>query len=147
MKSAVRNLNRINSSRVKALFCSATLIASVTACQPKKPAPPSEPEVQDPSSLFEVVEFTAKPAGVVVKLSSGESCTTPCKVRKSLDSRFTATFQKEGYASASVEVMNNLEKLREFNRARGGKTDALRVSTLRFSPNPVTATLEPHWSK
>ena len=146
MKTAVRTLSLRNNSRIRAVICAAAII-SFTVCQPKKPTPSSELETPDPSSLYEVIEFTAKPAGVVVKLSSGESCTTPYRVRKSLDSRFTATFQKEGYASASVEMMNNLEKLREFNRARGGKTDALRVSTLRFSPNPVAVTLEPHWSK
>jgi hypothetical protein len=147
MKTAVKNLIGRNNSRIKIVICTAAILTSVTACQPKKPTPQSESIAQDPSSLYEVIEFTARPAGAVVNLSTGESCTTPCKVRKSLDSRFTATFQKEGYASASIEVMNNLEKLREFNRARGGRTDTLRVSTLRFSPNPVTATLEPDWSK
>lgn len=95
----------------------------------------------------EVVSFNSTPSGATAKLSTGESCTTPCKLRKNVDSSFRVTFSKEGYGSKSVTVGNNLEALKKYNRARGMKVDDFRVENMKLVPNPVTVTLEPEWSK
>ncbi len=120
---------------------------ALAGCQPTKAPAPAEPENKNPADQFEILNFSSNPSGASVRLSSGESCVAPCKIRKSLDSQLTATFQKEGYRTATVEVMNNLEALKKFNRARGAKTEGLRVGTMRLTPNPVSVTLEPQWSK
>ena len=122
-------------------------VLGLAACQPAKPPAPVDIESPNPADQFEVVNLTSTPSGAKVKLTTGESCSTPCKFRKSLDSHFSATFSKEGYRSATVEVMSNLEALKKFNRARGGKVDNLKVGTLRLTPNPVSVNLEPEWSK
>ena len=142
--SSERNSNSNHLLRKASLLITFLVLAG---CHPAKPPAPVEPESPNPADQFEVINFSSTPSGASVKLSSGESCVAPCKVRKSLDSQFSATFQKEGYRTATVEVMNNLEALKKFNRSRGAKTDGLRVSTLRMTPNPVSVTLEPQWSK
>ncbi len=131
---------------MKRFIAAAVFAAAGAGCQNgAKTAPPSvEP---NPADQFEELTFSSTPTGAKVKLSTGESCTTPCKVRKSLDSRFSATFQKEGYHPATIEVMSNLEALKRYNRSRGLRTESLRVGSLKLTPNPVSATLEPEWSK
>lgn len=132
---------------LRSSFFPAVLAATLCSCQQQKIAPPANQTPSDAGASFEMIDFTSTPSGAAVKLSSGEYCTTPCKIRKNLDSRFTATFTKEGYASVNIEVMNNLERLKKYNREHGGKTDNLRVANFKFTPNPVAAQLEPVWSK
>ena len=95
----------------------------------------------------ELLALRSSPAGASAKLSTGESCTTPCSVKKKKGSVFSVTFSKEGYASRTVPVSNNLEALRKFNRAKGRSVEDLTVTNLKLTPNPVSVNLEPEWSK
>ncbi len=115
-------------------------------CTPTKTG---EPEPQ-PALDLEVLALRSQPAGAVARLSTGESCLTPCSVQKAPDSRFNVVFEKEGYLPKTVAVSNNLELLRKFNSRNQNSReniDQIQVQNLRLTPNPVTVTLEPAWSK
>ena len=88
----------------------------------------------------------SEPSGAYVKFSTGETCSTPCTVKRENLSPFSLTISKEGYRSRSVKVTNNLEKLRTFNKSRGASEKELallKVKKLSLVPNPVRITLEP----
>jgi hypothetical protein len=118
-------------------------ILSFYACAPKQSSSPYYPPPVVEEQAFEV---RSTPAGARVQLSTGQSCTTPCTLKISNDEKFSLTISREGYKSATVQVSNNLQALREFNRRKGVKEEdlrALRVKDLRLTPNPVQVTLEP----
>ena len=118
-------------------------------CQPKAQPPPAPLETKREAEA-ERLSLVSVPSGARARLSSGESCVTPCSVRKSADSTFSVTFEKENYRSQTVRVTNNLELLRKFNARRGMEIDeeALdRIGTVKLQPNPVSVELEPEWSK
>lgn len=112
-----------------------------------QPVTPVEQSVSD-SEVELVVKST--PNAASVSFSSGEKCTTPCKLQKSTSESFTVTVSKRDYKPATVKVNSNLNLLREYNRRAGASQaviDSLKVDELRLSPNPVEVVLEPEWSR
>lgn len=125
------------------------LLAAVAVCSGCAARDRGDDMMREPENVGEVqaLELTSTPAGATARLSSGESCTTPCTIRKANNEPFSVTFEKEGYRAASVKVSNNLEALRRYNKKRGMNVDLIQVQKLRLVPNPVTVRLEPKWSK
>jgi hypothetical protein len=48
------------------------------------------------------------PSGAAVQLTTGLSCTTPCKLKLKRKDSFTARFTKDGYEPAEVEVTSKV---------------------------------------
>ena len=127
-----------------------------TSCSKRRRRPPQKEPYR--SADYESAELRgtellgleSTPAGAKARLSTGESCVTPCRIRKNSRAQFSVTFQKEGYVSKTIPVSNNLEALRQYNLKRGKKAQdvaRLRVEDARLVPNPVRVTLEPEWTK
>lgn len=122
---------------------------TLTGC-PRPAAPPPEPVETKPAPVVERLSLISTPPGARARLSTGESCTTPCSLQKVADIPFSVTFEKENYSPQTVKVTNNLEVMRQYNARRGMKVDesALeRIGTIKLVPNPVSVELEPEWSK
>lgn len=114
--------------------------------KPKQAPPPPPPA---PPAVDNLV-IRSNPGGASVKLSTGETCTTPCELSRQVGQPFNITLSKGGYKSQTVNVKNNLIALIEFNRKKGvreAELQQLKVDRLRYTPNPVDVSLEPVWTK
>jgi hypothetical protein len=108
------------------------------------------PQGETPTADLEIVMLRSQPPGASARLSTGESCQTPCSVKKPRDSKFSVTFEKNGYSPKTVDVSNNLELLKKFNsknKSNREDIEQIQVRSLRLTPNPVIVTLDPAWSK
>jgi len=101
------------------------------------------------SSQDFVVEST--PSEAEAKLSTGQTCTTPCTLRMKRKSKFVVTVSKEGYQTQEVHVHG---KVKEgggagfvgnaiFGGLIGAGVDAASGAALSLSPNPVKVELVP----
>ncbi len=131
-------------------LCSVALIAiAFTGC-PRPAAPPAAPIEPQREVPTERLSLQSSPSGARARLSTGETCVTPCTLQKDASATFTVTFEKENYRTQTVKVTNNLEVMRQYNARRGMNVDeeALqRIGTVKLVPNPVSVELEPEWSK
>lgn len=126
------------------------MLISLSGCpKPKTPVANNLDYPPVPEASVIDLSINSNPRGATAVLSTGESCITPCVVKKRNDESFSVTVRKEGYSSATVQVSNNLARLREFNRKMAKRVDlnAIRVNALRLDPNPVVVNLEPSWTK
>ena len=128
----------------------ATLCGPMLTGCPRPAAPPPEPGETTPSPAVERLSLISTPSGARARLSTGESCVTPCSLQKVADVPFSVTFEKENYSAQTIRVTNNFEVMRQYNARRGMKIDesALeRIGSIKLVPNPVSVELEPEWSK
>lgn len=97
------------------------------------------------------VLFSSTPDGATVLLTTGQTCETPCKLKVSRKTAFTADFKKEGFKPASVKVKTRISGRGAAGAAGniliggviGIAADAASGATLDHYPNPVVVTLEP----
>lgn len=126
-------------------------LSCFSACAKQAP-PPAEPPPPPPAPTEEELVVQSVPSGASVSFSTGERCTTPCKMMRSFKEPFSVTVSKEDYKSATVKVTSNVEKLLQYNRkwaASEAELNKMRASITneKLVPNPVTVTLEPEWSR
>ena len=92
------------------------------------------------------------PSGAKVETSNGHQCaSTPCAIKMSRKSKFTATITKEGYKPATVEVTHKTANAGAAgvagNVLLGGViglgVDVATGASQDLTPNPVNLKLEP----
>ena len=101
------------------------------------------------SSQDFVVEST--PTQADVKLSTGQTCVTPCTLRMKRKSQFVVTISKEGYQSQEIKVHGKVKEGGAagyagnviFGGLIGAGVDAASGAALSLAPNPVKVTLAP----
>ena len=77
--------------------------------------------------VLDTVRFESEPPGAVAKISTGQSCTTPCALALPGGKPFDVTFTLNGYQP-------DVEKVTAFDVGDG---------TTKLRPNPVLAELTP----
>jgi hypothetical protein len=100
------------------------------------------------SQKFAIV---STPAQAEVALSTGQTCTTPCKLKLKRKHGFTATFNKPGYETLRAEVKSKFSgggaAAGAGNILAGGVigavVDGTNGSMNNLVPNPLTVTLVP----
>ena len=101
------------------------------------------------SSEALVVEST--PTGAEVRLSSGETCKTPCTLKKKRKDNFVVFINREGYEPVEVSVISETAGAGAAGMAGnvlvggiiGLGVDAATGATKKLTPNPVRVTLNP----
>lgn len=96
-----------------------------------------------------MVEST--PSQADVKLSTGQTCVTPCTLRLKRKSQFKVTISKEGYQTQEAEVHGimkggggaALAGNAIFGGLIGAGVDASNGSLMNLKPNPLQVTLVP----
>ena len=97
-------------------------------------------------------EVNSEPAGAKVETSNGHQCpSTPCAIKMSRKSTFTATITKAGYKPATVSVTHKTANAGAAgvagNVLLGGViglgVDVATGASQDLVPNPVTVKLEP----
>jgi hypothetical protein len=95
---------------------------SLAACSS---TPPRQPAMQ--------VDLESTPPGADARMSTGQSCTTPCSVNIAVpETDFSVSFTLNDFKPVTVPV-----------RVSGNPAGFLAVGTTRIEPNPVVAQLEP----
>jgi hypothetical protein len=128
------------------LFVSSLLV--VGGCAKKQPAVQPQPEVDNSQFLADDtpidVNFSVStmPQGASVKLSSGETCQTPCSLTKKNTDNFDLTIEKRGYKSTKINVVSTARVV-----PGSGATGHPIIEKPHLSPNPVNVVLEPTWHK
>ena len=97
------------------------------------------------------LQVTSIPEGANVKLSLGQTCTTPCTLTVSRKDEFQVLFTKQGYIDQTMQVRTQIAGTGAVGFAGnvlvggfvGMGVDAITGSTLEHVPNPVTAVLVP----
>lgn len=96
-------------------------------------------------------EVKTTPPGAHVATSNGMSCdSTPCSIKMKRKSQFTATIDKPGYKTATVNVTNKVGTGGGVGMAGnvilggviGAGVDVASGAMLDLTPNPVEITLE-----
>ena len=103
-----------------------------------------------PQQTTEKFSIISKPAGANARLSTGERCTTPCSLTKRSNEKFAVTFEKEGYHSATVNVVSNLDRVVDHNRLSNKDRAELEqdwAGRFKLTPNPASVVLEPEWTR
>jgi len=98
----------------------------------------------------EAMVIKSTPSGATVKLSSGETCVTPCVLQKKHNATFTVHVEKEGYKPVDTSVMHEAAGAGAAGMAGnvllggiiGGAVDAADGATQKLAPNPLDVTLE-----
>jgi hypothetical protein len=94
----------------------------------------------------------SSPPGAAVQLTTGLSCTTPCKLKLKRKDSFTARFTKEGYEPTEVEVKSKVAgggigAATAGNFLAGGiigaAVDATNGSMRTLYPENLSVTLKP----
>ena len=119
------------------------------ACAPRGPQQPVAPvePVKDPllvddTPVDENFSIQSTPSGASAKLSSGESCRTPCSVKKKNTDNFDVRIQKEGYKGQVVSVVSTAKVV-----PGSGASGLPTLEKPRLSPNPARVTLEPEFTR
>jgi hypothetical protein len=81
-----------------------------------------------PKSVSATIHLNSDPQGADATTSLGSRCRTPCSIELSVDGPFTVTFTHRGFAPSIIPV--------EIEPAQRG-------ASVKFSPDPVFAALEP----
>ena len=95
--------------------------------------------------------IVSQPSGAEVKLSSGQTCITPCELKLKRRPGFTATVNKKGYKPSEVTVESKLAGGGAVAGAGnllaggliGGIVDGSNGSMNNLTPNPLKVTLLP----
>ena len=86
------------------------------------------------------------PAGAQAVLSSGETCTTPCTLRRPRNQGFTVVLSLPGYQTFSKEITHNRTTAGTWIGIAGGPIslgiDAATGASHNLFPNPLIVTLE-----
>jgi hypothetical protein len=93
----------------------------------------------------------SEPSQADVRLSTGQTCITPCTLRVKRKSRFMVTVSKNGYQTQEAEVHGvvkggggaALAGNAIFGGLIGGGIDAINGASMDLSPNPLKVTLVP----
>ena len=93
--------------------------------------------------------ITTNPDGALATLSTGESCTTPCKIKLKRKKEFHVTITKDGYQTVETDIQSKfkggaaLAGNAIFGGLIGGGIDASNGSLNSLKPNPLEVTLTP----
>ncbi len=98
----------------------------------------------------EALEVKTQPPGADVQLSTGETCTTPCAIKKKRNASFTVNIRKEGFKPVSVNVNHQtagggaagMAGNLIFGGVIGAGVDAASGATQELVPNPIEIDLE-----
>jgi hypothetical protein len=93
----------------------------------------------------------SEPSEANVKLSTGQTCVTPCTLRMKRKSEFVVTVSKEGYQTQETSVHGIVKGGGGaamagnviFGGLIGAGVDASNGSMMNLKPNPLTVTLVP----
>lgn len=93
----------------------------------------------------------SEPPGANVRLSTGETCRTPCTLKKKRKESFVVHIEKEGYEPVEVQVTNQVAGGGAagmagnviFGGLVGAGVDAASGAMLELVPNPVKVKLVP----
>ena len=96
-------------------------------------------------------EITTMPTAADVKLSTGQTCVTPCKLKLKRRPGFTATVAKSGYQTQDVIVESKIKGGGVVAGAGniilggviGGLVDGTNGSLYSLTPDPLNVTLVP----
>jgi len=99
----------------------------------------------------EAFVIESQPPGGEARLSTGETCKTPCTLEKKRKHNFTIDLEKEGYEPVSVAVVSQVAGAGAagmagnvvFGGLIGAGVDAGTGATKELRPNPVQVTLAP----
>lgn len=99
----------------------------------------------------EVLVIETRPAGAQARLSTGETCTTPCALQKKRKESFMVHIHKDGYEPIEIQVTNQVAGSGAagmagnviFGGIIGAAVDAGTGATRELVPNPVSIDLEP----
>lgn len=98
----------------------------------------------------QAVAFKSDPSGAVVKLVSGQSCTTPCQYEMKRGADSKVTYTKEGFEPVTVYIQSRTGGSTFGNILAGGVigavVDSSNGSSNRLYPNPVYVRLVPEGS-
>lgn len=91
----------------------------------------------------------SNPSGAEVKLSTGQTCVTPCQLTLKRKSEFVVTVSKDGYQPQEIRVHGVVKGGGVaggagnilFGGIIGAGVDASNGSMMNLSPNPVKVTL------
>lgn len=92
------------------------------------------------------------PPGAQAALSTGETCVTPCSLRRSRNEAFSVTVSLEGYNTSTHQILNPWSRNGTTtgivgNAILGGGigigVDAMTGANRDLTPNPLVVTLEP----
>jgi PEGA domain len=94
---------------------------------------------------------TSEPPGADVRLTTGETCTTPCTLKLKRKNEFVVTVSKPGYQSVDMPVRGRMRGGGVAGAAGnvliggivGGIVDGSNGSLLDLRPNPLALTLVP----
>lgn len=101
------------------------------------------------SSEALVIETT--PIGAEVRLSSGETCKTPCTLKKKRKENFVVFINRDGFEPVEVNVISETAGAGAAGMAGnvlvggiiGLGVDAATGATKKLTPNPIRVTLNP----
>lgn len=99
----------------------------------------------------EAFQVKTDPSGADVRLSSGETCKTPCTLEKKRKHNFTVFIEKPGYEDTHVSVVSQVSGSGAagmagnviFGGIIGAGVDAGTGATKELVPNPVEVALNP----
>ena len=93
------------------------------------------------------VAFKSDPEGAIVKLASGQSCTTPCQYELKRGNDSKATYSKDGFEPVSVYIQSRTGGATFGNIIAGGVIggviDGTNGASNHLYPNPVYVRLVP----
>ena len=93
----------------------------------------------------------SEPAGAEVVLSTGETCITPCTLKRKRKIEFTVSVTKDGYQPVETQVLSQIAKAGAagmagnviFGGIIGVGIDAGSGAMKELKPNPLQLKLEP----
>jgi hypothetical protein len=83
------------------------------------------------------VAFQSDPSGAIVKLVSGQTCTTPCQYELKRGKDSMVTYSKDGYQPVSVYIQSRTGGATFGNIIAGGVIDGTNGASNHLYPSPV----------
>ncbi len=98
----------------------------------------------------ETFKIVSEPAGADAKLSTGQSCVTPCAIKLKRKAQFVVSVSKPGYETVDVPVRGRVKGGGVAGAAGnvlvggiiGGIVDGSNGAMMDLTPNPVSVTLK-----
>jgi hypothetical protein len=105
----------------------------------------------DPRGTNQNFVVESSPSQANVKLSTGQTCVTPCTLRMKRKSEFVVTVSKDGYQTQEAHIHGVVKGGGAagaagnvlFGGIIGAGIDASNGSMMNLKPNPLTFTLAP----
>jgi len=100
----------------------------------------------------ESYSVVSDPPGALATFSSGETCITPCEVKKKRNDSFAVKIEKDGYAPFDIQVNNQscdegeaamVGNLLMVGSILWASIDGLSGATRELTPNPCEVKLAP----